>query len=668
MYFFKQGNVDKNSFTTPKKPPPTNSNKKPSSADKRLNILNGDKENQNVNSNVERAPKVLSTFTIQKDKLDEMVKFMHCPHCKRKLTMNLKQWGAMHASLNIMCKSCKETVVSQKSDIFIIQEGRKKRKYNKKLIGPVLASMMNGLGHDGLVEILTNIGFKYISKRTYQRYKKMIIENTKNVTEEHLKDVSDKILEYYASMGRFPDQESGILNIDVIYDGAWKTRGHDSDLGCGVVIDANTGFILDFQVFSKNCHTCSSYNARLRKGELEEDRYEEWLTEHKPHCHKNFDQSSGAMELEGAKLMWKRSIEKYKMRYTVFIGDGDTNTYDGLCQSKPYDDIKIEKIECINHVNKRMGTDLRNLVQVKVLVEELMENDNKKASKHKNKTKSNPTNDMKTVALSMGGVDGLNPRNIQALTKYYARAIKKYDTVEEMQNEIWATFYHVTSTDNKEKHDLCPPGRGSWCFMKQYEYDIQQERKELKKEWMEKSKRPMLMPTLNRNRIDFKYKTKKPSHDGMNVRLRFVENSPQYNKLKEVYKKNTCPILLGKCTSHKTQNPNESFHSKIWRLCPKTAYFGYDTLVYSICQNILWHHLGKDQGNMLKHFGIEPTQDMKTLWGMQESARVVSIPSKPRRKRIIFKQKRSQSMRDQQETYRSQGVYNPGTGSYIWPS
>ncbi|KAL8585901.1 hypothetical protein ACOMHN_019316 [Nucella lapillus] len=44
------------------------------------------------------------------------------------------------------------------------------------------------------------------------------------------------------------------------------------------------------------------------------------------------------------------------------LGDGDAKTHSRLLQ---YDGRPIEKLECVNHVTKRMGTALRNLVKKK---------------------------------------------------------------------------------------------------------------------------------------------------------------------------------------------------------------------------------------------------------------------------------------------------------------
>ena len=50
------------------------------------------------------------------------------------------------------------------------------------------------------------------------------------------------------------------------------------------------------------------------------------------------------------------------MPYIEYIGDGDNKSYKTVCDAKPYGpDIKITKVECMDHVQKRMGTHLRNL-------------------------------------------------------------------------------------------------------------------------------------------------------------------------------------------------------------------------------------------------------------------------------------------------------------------
>jgi len=66
------------------------------------------------------------------------------------------------------------------------------------------------------------------------------------------------------------------------------------------------------------------------------------------------------MEVDAIKELFSSSVEKHGVVYINYIGDGDSKTYTGLVNAKPYgDEIEIIKKECVGHVQKRMGTRLR---------------------------------------------------------------------------------------------------------------------------------------------------------------------------------------------------------------------------------------------------------------------------------------------------------------------
>ncbi len=68
--------------------------------------------------------------------------------------------------------------------------------------------------------------------------------------------------------------------------------------------------------------------------------------------------SSGVMEL------YRRSVEKHAIHYIPFIGDGDCSSYNQVSIEKPYGpSVYIPKVDCISHVTKRMGSNLRSLVR-----------------------------------------------------------------------------------------------------------------------------------------------------------------------------------------------------------------------------------------------------------------------------------------------------------------
>ena len=57
-------------------------------------------------------------------------------------------------------------------------------------------------------------------------------------------------------------------------------------------------------------------------------------------------------------------MEKYNLRYNPFIGDGDSSSYTAVDRERPYGPcFLVAKEECVNHVTKRMGSNLRALVQ-----------------------------------------------------------------------------------------------------------------------------------------------------------------------------------------------------------------------------------------------------------------------------------------------------------------
>ena len=104
--------------------------------------------------------------------------------------------------------------------------------------------------------------------------------------------------------------------------------------------------------------------------------------------------------------------------------------------SKPYGDTLVEKVECVGHVQKRMGTRLRNL---------------KAAWKKKTLT------DGKLI----GGKNRLTDTRIDQITTYYGNAIRgNKHHLEGMWKAIWAIYFHYRSTDKDATHSFFDK---QWC-------------------------------------------------------------------------------------------------------------------------------------------------------------------------------------------------------------
>ena len=102
--------------------------------------------------------------------------------------------------------------------------------------------------------------------------------------------------------------------------------------------------VTDYQVFSNFCKGYLIWEQK--KGTKE---YNSWKETHV--CKINHYQSSGAMESAGAVSIFSSSIEKYNMRYSHYIIDGDTESFKKVADSKTYgDDLKPIKLECVGRV------------------------------------------------------------------------------------------------------------------------------------------------------------------------------------------------------------------------------------------------------------------------------------------------------------------------------
>ncbi|XP_011858297.1 PREDICTED: uncharacterized protein LOC105555866 [Vollenhovia emeryi] len=155
-------------------------------------------------------------------------------------------------------------------------------------------------------------------------------------------------------------------------------------------------------------------------------------------CCINHEGSSGKIEVDGVKEVFGRSIEKYGVMYTRYIGDGDTKTFKGIIDFNPYN-VPVKKLECVLHVKKRMGSRLRS-----------------EKKKHK--------------GIGGKGSGKLTDKLINDLTAYYGLAITRHiDSIEDMKNTIWATYFHKCSTDKNPQHTYCPAGLTSWCSYRRAE-------------------------------------------------------------------------------------------------------------------------------------------------------------------------------------------------------
>ncbi|KAH7958418.1 hypothetical protein HPB49_001406 [Dermacentor silvarum] len=269
-----------------------------------------------------------------------------------------------------------------------------------------------------------NISHRGLHKKTWQGYvKQKLTPAATRAAEKVTSECATSVRQLYKEL-----DIQNANNIAVSFDGSWMTRGHSSHIGVGAVIELFTGLVLDYVVLSNFCAGCE-------RGPKENDpAYQTWRDSHM--CQKNTAKKAGEMEVEAAVLLFNRSLRKNGLRYTTILSDGDSRAFHALQEADVYGFIKIQKEDCVNHVQKRMGTALRNLI-----------------ARHKGGSSE-----------TLGGRGRLTGDLITKLSSYYGWALKSHKgDVEAMQRAVMATYHHVTSNDNVSNHSLCPAGPDSWC-------------------------------------------------------------------------------------------------------------------------------------------------------------------------------------------------------------
>ena len=151
----------------------------------------------------------------------------------------------------------------------------------------------------------------------------------------------ENVKEFYVRNNLGHVDENGVMNICISLDGAFSRRGYGSTYCVSVAIDIWTGRVVDFN-FTIKCFKCEECNNYRTNGECE---------------YGLFHGASESMELYNALVLFFRSEAK-GLRYTTYVADGDSKTYNKLQELDPYHGIPIEKVECANHLSKHAYTAL----------------------------------------------------------------------------------------------------------------------------------------------------------------------------------------------------------------------------------------------------------------------------------------------------------------------
>ena len=404
---------------------------------------------------------------------------------------------------------------------------------------------------------------------------------SKTLAENSMKNAAQNLIKY--KMENDPNDidvnldGTVIAKVAVSVDGTWQKRGHSSKHGVVFIISSDTGGVLDFSIKTLHCSSCQMHQSDDKQSE----KYKTWYEKHAPDCTINFGGSSGAMESDAGVEMWLRSIKKNNLRYKTYIGDGDSSSYgkvkDACLKAYPDGSYQVEKEECVGHIQKRMGSGLRE---------------------YKKRKRGQKLADGRGV----GGTNRLTESFMDRIQHNYGEAIRSCSSVNEMKTAIQAVFHHMIKNDClplSKQHQYCPVHKNTWC-----------------KYWLDKL-----------------HDSDKYTEDSRLPSVFKDELRPIFDRLSD-------STLLSRCLKGLTQNQNESINNMLWALCTKRKFCSYNRLLLYVYETITKFNSGVSMKSVvLKNVGCEPTHHMVNVLRKEDNQRIDHAERKISIKRRSARQK-----------------------------
>lgn len=274
-----------------------------------------------------------------------------------------------------------------------------------------------GKGYSSAFKLCSTLNLPPLSKTAYVHHETKLMSAVKNVAEKSMKSAASVVVEQKLNLN------DEIAKCGVSVDGTWQRRGYTSLNGCVSAISVDTGKVIDIEIMSSYCPTCKKLE-RMPK----DIQYTTLKYDHVCQC--NFVGSSSKMEIVGASRIFGRSIQERKLHYAEYYGDGDSKAFMNV--KNTYGNDSVVKLECIGHVQKRVGSRLRKL---------------------KSKTKG------------LSGKGKLTDAFIDRLQNYYGIAVRSNSgNLDKMQQGVISALFHCASNVHKPMHGQCPVGSDSWCY------------------------------------------------------------------------------------------------------------------------------------------------------------------------------------------------------------
>lgn len=339
--------------------------------------------------------------------LSSVFAMLACPECKNtSLSLEECSQHGISFSYAVVCGAC--------AYVHSFESSKKTGSSIENNLRLVYAMRQLGKGYSGAVTLAKVMNMPPPPWHSaYQKISAKLCKAAENVASKSMMNAATEVRCVVRST------ECGVSG-----DGTWQRRGHSSLNGCVSLISIDTGKIIDVEGMSSKCRACHS-KSKLSPTSAE---FLEWKANH-TQCQANYTGSAGGMEAVGLYRMFERAERSRGLKYVDFYGDGDSKSHAAI--KDIYGPNSVRKLECIGHVQKRVGCRLRKL---------------------------------KKTVRGLGGKGKLTDVLIDRLQNYYGIAIRtNVGDLQAMKQATLASLFHCSSTDETPRHGLCPLGPESWC-------------------------------------------------------------------------------------------------------------------------------------------------------------------------------------------------------------
>ena len=464
-----------------------------------------------------------------------------------------------------------------------------------KVMKAVFQTILGDITLKDFSECMLAMGLKAPSSEYFGNIVNIIFKEFKTVLDEILRKNRQEVFDYYLRNGIMP--VNGKMNICVSGDGCYTRRSfmsiYASRFCIAFMIESWTGAVVDVTLVKK----CLNKNCPKEIFSLT------------PCIDGNFHGCSKTLECSAVKSLYLRSDKpEFPFRYTVYVGDGDSNVHNSIITHTPpfYNgDYEIEKEECVFHYRKRCKTKLTDLFKnIKVSVLQVQA---RKAHEAENKANNTPNKPLDYTKLNNSNFNQVNPwrdykeiypvRFANLIFFVLRDAVKKMgnsrsdEAIQYMSNSIRSIPRHkmdhpgASVAQRNVYHQFC---RGDFCEYKLLETDEQRANFQCKTKyefWYEE------FDQLNR-----------PSTKAM-------------DKIIEVFDSLATIEIMSKCTRWLNQNNNESIHHRLFSIISKSKSFEYDHISFAALLAAVIHNVGYESciGQLHQAMGEYYNEEQRSL-------------------------------------------------------